>query len=122
MNKEQVDFKESLSYFLEPCNYTLGKFIRGSSSIAGGLKGARYSITPVMGEEEGALLVSDLILSKSVIMQEWVTLKFHAGDFFENPHIPTEEEINLFLLTNKDMADFMVYTRNYWDDRWGYST
>lgn len=121
MNKEQADLKESLLYFLEPSNYTHGKFIRGSLSIAGGMKGARYSITPVMDEEEDTLLVSDLLLSKSVIMQEWVTLKFHAGDFFENPHIPTEEEINLFLLTNKDMSDFMVHSRNYRDACWEYS-
>lgn len=112
MNKEQADFKESLLYFLEPSNYTRGKFIRGRLSITGGMKGARYSITPVMDEEEGTLLVSDLLLSKSVIMQEWATLKFHVGDFFENPHMPTEEEINLFLLTNKDMADFMVYSKS----------
>lgn len=117
MNKEQTTFKEALLFLLEPCNYTPSKV-----TIVGGMQGARYSITPVMDEEKGTPLVSDLLLHKSAILQGWVTLKFHAGDFFENPHIPTEEEINLFLLANKDIADFMVYSRNNRDDCWEYST
>lgn len=112
MNKEQVDFKESLSYFLEPCNYTLSKYTKGRLSIAGGMQESWYSITPLLDEEQSNPFVSDLLFYKRERVWGGTTVELHAGDFFENPHVPTEEEVELFLLTNKDIADFIVYCRN----------
>lgn len=112
MNKEQADFKESLLYFLEPSNYTLNKITKGRGAIVGGMQDTWYTITPIMDEEKGTPLVSDLLLCKRVKSREGSTVEFRASAFFEELHIPTEEEINFFLLTNKDMSNFMVHCLN----------
>lgn len=113
MNKEQADFKESLLYFLEPCNYPRGKFTMGFSSIAGGMQEAWYSITPTVEEEKGAHFISDLLFYKKIRVRGGDTVEFRASAFFEDLHIPTEEEIDFFLLVNKDMSNFMFHCLNH---------